>query len=586
MSQSLSPELRSSKTKGSSSTGLRNLKRGFSEFSTAIKSVRKKVSSPSRRSEVKIRRKEDVITEVAEILQEAHSSACETSDEETFIAGSRTPPAAWSNWAENQTANPAQIFYPETIEDLTQIIHQAKTNNKKLRCACMGHTWSSSSVVQEEGYLAIMNKMEKMYAPVQLEENVWTVEIETGVLIKDLDDFLRKHDPPLTLPSNVVLDTVRYGGVLSLGCHGAATHTRTLPDLVHSVKILDSNGNVNVFSKDADPVEFSAATVNLGLLGIIYSYTLRAEPMFKLRVTDTFPLFNDYFSSPELDGPKLKAMVEGNDQTEIFYWPFNTAGLGIANDRLWVKQWQRVEDVPVTESRKHRVFQQALQNLETSFGSKLYEYMAANPSSTPFLCCLMYSALRKVGSDPTLVATAQGAEEGDEEVLYAPDAIHFQAGIDNMKCLDLEMAFKVDENFENVVKAWTYVTDQMYLYAERGEFPLNLTMEMRFVKASQMMMSNAYDDDPEAIYCMIEILSVADTQGFEEFSAKVAKYWMDEFQARPHWAKMWEHIPGIVPYLQEIGGARTRLDEFERIRKKYDPEGMFMNKTFAGLLGH
>jgi hypothetical protein len=126
----------------------------------------------------------------------------------------------------------------------------------------------------------------------------------------------------------------------------------------------------------------------------------------------------------------------------------------------------------------------------------------------------------------------------------------------------------------------------MYLYAERGEFPLNLTMEMRFVKASQMMMSNAYDDDPEAIYCMIEILSVADTQGFEEFSAKVAKYWMDEFQARPHWAKMWEHIPGIVPYLQEVGGARARLDEFERIRKKYDPEGMFMNKTFAGLLGH
>jgi hypothetical protein len=57
-----------------------------------------------------------------------------------------------------------------------------------------------------------------------------------------------------------------------------------LPDLVHSVKILDANGNVNVFSKDVNPVEFSAATVNLGLLGIIYSYTLRVEPMFKLRV--------------------------------------------------------------------------------------------------------------------------------------------------------------------------------------------------------------------------------------------------------------------------------------------------------------
>lgn len=122
----------------------------------------------------------------------------------------------------------------------------------------------------------------------------------------------------------------------------------------------------------------------------------------------------------------------------------------------------------------------------------------------------------------------------------------------------------------------------MYEYADRGEFPLNLTMEMRFIKASQMMMSNAYDDDPDAVYCMMELLSVAHTKGFEEFSAKVAKYWIDEFQAKPHWAKMWEHIPNITPYLREQ--MRPRLEQFERIRGKYDPQGMFMNGTFAGLL--
>jgi FAD/FMN-containing dehydrogenase len=129
-----------------------------------------------------------------------------------------------------------------------------------------------------------MNKMDKIYDPVHLEGDVWTVEIETGVQVKSLDDLLRKHDPPLALPSNVVLDKMRFGGILSLGCHGAATHSRTLSDLVHSVKIVDASGNVNVFSKDVDPVEFSAATVNLGLLGIIYSYTLRIEPMFKLHL--------------------------------------------------------------------------------------------------------------------------------------------------------------------------------------------------------------------------------------------------------------------------------------------------------------
>lgn len=72
----------------------------------------------------------------------------------------------------------------------------------------------------------------------------------------------------------------------------------------------------------------------------------------------------------------------------------------------------------------------------------------------------------------------------------------------------------------------------MYEYAHRGEFPINLPVEIRFVKSSTMLMSNAYDTDPDAIYCMIEILSANNTPGFNEFSNKVAKFWMDNFQAR------------------------------------------------------
>lgn len=177
---------------------------------------------------------------------------------------------------------------------------------------------------------------------------------------------------------------------------------------------------------------------------------------------DTFPAFKEYFSSPELDGPKLKAMVEGNDQTEIFYWPFNTAGMGIDNDRLWVKQWRRTKDLPVSKTPKQSRFEKMLQQMATSFGSKLNEFMVANPTSTPFFCCLMYTALMSLDTCKPVLDERTGKEElGDEDVLYAPDAIHFQDGIDNVKCLDLEMAFKVDENFENVVKAWTYVTKQV-----------------------------------------------------------------------------------------------------------------------------
>lgn len=45
---------------------------------------------------------------------------------------------------------------------------------------------------------------------------------------------------------------------------------------------MDASGTLNTFSRDKDPVEFSAASCNLGLLGVIYSYTLLIEPMFNV----------------------------------------------------------------------------------------------------------------------------------------------------------------------------------------------------------------------------------------------------------------------------------------------------------------
>ncbi|KAG0215670.1 hypothetical protein BGX28_008916 [Mortierella sp. GBA30] len=473
----------------------------------------------------------------------------------------------YSNICGIQHCNPGQVFHPSTIEDLVEIVHKAKSENRKIRCAGTGYTLSSCSMVQDGGFLVINQMMNKISAPVQLKDDLWTVEIETGVLIKDLDDLLRMHEPPLTLPSNVVFDTARYGGLISLGCHGAGTQSGTLPDLVHEVKIVDADGNLNVFSKEKDPIEFFAAAQNLGLLGIIYSFKLRVEPMFNLYATDTDPLLSEYFGSPEKCGPMLKNMVLGNDQTEIFYWPFNTLNFNSTEDRVWIKQWQRTK-VPITASSWVVTLQNRFQDCLLGLGDTAMQTMTVWPATTPIVAYLTGKMSRVTG----------------ERVYSAPDAIHHYAASGLVRCIAVEMAFKCDENFENVVRAWNYPINLLYEHANRGEFPLNFPMEMRFVKASQMLMSNAYDDDPNAIYCMMEVISVVNTEGFEDFSIKVANYWMDEFQARPHWAKVWEHIPGMAPYLRKQMGSRVEL--FESIRKKYDPQGIFMNDTFAELLGH
>jgi hypothetical protein len=71
--------------------------------------------------------------------------------------------------------------------------------------------------------------------------------------------------------------------------------------------------------------------------------------------------------------------------------------------------------------------------------------MVTNPSHTPTLSGVMYATMIR----------------RFDKVLPAPEAIHYMDGIYNMKCMGVELAFKADENFGNVIKAWNYVIDQV-----------------------------------------------------------------------------------------------------------------------------
>ncbi|KAF9274187.1 hypothetical protein BGZ88_003210, partial [Linnemannia elongata] len=108
----------------------------------------------------------------------------------------------WTNWANTLSAQPERLFYPNTLEDLQVIIREATENKKKVRCVGNGHSWSGTAVTQD--YMVSINGMNRIEKPIKGENGEWTVTIEMGVEVKELDEVLRKHDPPLALASNVM----------------------------------------------------------------------------------------------------------------------------------------------------------------------------------------------------------------------------------------------------------------------------------------------------------------------------------------------------------------------------------------------
>src|SRR5262245_11330891 len=111
-------------------------------------------------------------------------------------------------------------------------------------------------------------------------------------------------------------------------------------------------------------------------------------------------------------------------------------------------------------------------------------------------------------------------------------------------------------------------------WAARGRYPLNVAVNARFIGSSDALLSPAFGP---GVTCYIEALSMEPTEGWTEFSAELAARWLAIPGALPHWAKEFEHVPGIV------GIARAQLgDRLERFLGALesagtDPEGMFVN---------
>jgi len=444
------------------------------------------------------------------------------------------------------------------LDELVDIVSEAKKAGKGIRCAAAGHSWSSMSVT--DGYMVKVDKLEKVLGVSQLPDGQWIVEIESGVYVNDLDKYLNEHSPPLAFASSSIIDTVRYGGLVAMGCHGAKTDASTISDNVFSMKIVTADQGVVEFSDEINPAEMAAARVNLGLFGIIYSMKLKVEPQFHFRYINSIKLNSDLMDHPE----KLKDLVLNHDSVELLYFPFNSDELTPAGDKILIKTWDRTTD-PLTESELGGDVKDFFQNLGLKYGDTLYKFIVKVPSSTPFMSSLLFKTFKE-----------------SNQVLRADRGIHYQKGIDYVNCLDMCLPFKCDDDFSNVCEAWNSTIEKMYERAKDNSFPLNLVIETRFIRASSSILSPVYDKDPNAIYTMLEILSLPNTGDWNRFYKEIGTDWMKKYNARTHWAKIWEDIPNIIPHLQTQLG--DNLTEFEKLRSHYDAGGVFFgNKSLRKL---
>lgn len=453
----------------------------------------------------------------------------------------------WRNWAGTVQCQPQISCYPESVEELIQIVQIAYEARMKMRVVTQGHSWSA--LVPSNDILIFMERLNKVVLDTSDETNPLVV-IEAGATVKEVNDVLEHHG--YALPFNVVLESVRYGGLISTGSHGSGWNHSTLSDLVHRIELITAEGVSRRFEEGVDRAEvMNAVKLHLGMFGITTRIALKCQKSWKVHAVDQRLPLQEVINN-------LEEMVLAHENFDLFWWPFSS--------EIWVKTWDHIDSKPTAKPRN-------------SWGDKLWAAISARLYNLLLsLCC------RFPKWTPTLTRAAfRFTPSVRDEIVDIVEAIHYRRSIEVNRMHCVEIAFKIDSKFENVRQAINVVLEKTDAYAARGEYPFNVTMNVRFNHNSSCLLSPA---NGPGHTCYIEILSTADQEEWERFSAEVALEWLKLPGAKPHWAKEFEHIPGIESCIKAAYG--DNIAQFNQIKRELglDEAHLFMNDLLKGIFGN
>jgi hypothetical protein len=153
-----------------------------------------------------------------------------------------------------------------------------------------------------------------------------------------------------------------------------------------------------------------------------------------------------------------------------------------------------------------------------------------------------------------------------------------------MRTTCIEVGFKIDDNdFSNFRRVFHGTRQLVDDWTKRGKYPFDLTVNIRFIGPSRALLSPAYGP---GLTCYIEALFTRKSAYWKAFTTELFNLWLSaDPGALPHWAKEFEHVPGIDVLAKERLG--TRLTEFRAVLKDaaVDPRGMFVNDLVRRVFG-
>lgn len=176
------------------------------------------------------------------------------------------------NWAGNITYSTNNVFYPETIEAIQQLVK----DHTKIKVLGTKHCFNR--IADSSNNLISTSKLNKVLS---LDTASNTVTVEAGIKYGELAPYLGNRG--FALHNLASLPHISVGGSIATGTHGSGIRNGNLSSAVVGLEVVTVDGQVVNFSKELDAEKFNAVVVGLGAIGITTKVTLTVEPTYQLR---------------------------------------------------------------------------------------------------------------------------------------------------------------------------------------------------------------------------------------------------------------------------------------------------------------
>lgn len=406
-----------------------------------------------------------------------------------------------TNWAGNITYSTDRVHEAATLDE----IRSQLSADEKLKVLGTRHCFNT--IVDSRYNFLSLKPMQEM----TLDADARTVTVGAGVKYGQLGPYIDAKG--FALHNLASLPHISVAGAITTATHGSGEKNGNLATAVAALELVTAAGDVVKLSRESNDLDFHAAVVGLGALGVITRVTLNVQPTYQVRqyVYEDLPLreMQDHFDEIEASGYSVSLFTD---------WRAKKIS------ELWIKT--RTDHEP------------AFKAPQEFFGAKL-----ATRNLHPIIGLSAENCTQQMGVPGP----------------WYDRLPHFRMGFTPSAGKELQTEYLLPRRHAvEAILAVERLQDQVS--------PHLLITEIRTIAADDLWMSTAYQQPSVAIHFTWK----PDWPSVRKVLPVIEKQ-LSPFQPRPHWGKLFTMSPS------ELRSRYEKLDDFLALVAKYDPKGKFRN---------